>query len=133
MLSYHMENDEEGGVPKMKKMALLLCAVLFICTCAACSMEKKTISVAYDLSASPKNIDPQNASTQDAAILLRHIMQGLYHIDSDGNVQKALAEDTSVSEDGKTYTVTIREDAQWFYLDEEKNEQSAPELTISSS
>lgn len=85
----------------MKKMALLLCAVLFICTCAACSMEKETISVAYDLSASPKNIDPQNASTQDAAILLRHIMQGLYHIDSDGNVQKALAEDTSVSEDGK--------------------------------
>lgn len=126
MLSYHMENDEEGGVPKMKKMALLLCAVLFICTCTACSMEKETISVAYDLSASPKNIDPQNASTQDAAILLRHIMQGLYHIDSDGNVQKALAGDTSVSEDGKTYTVTIREDAQWFYLDEEKNEQYAP-------
>ena len=61
MLSYHMENDEEGGVPKMKKMALLLCAVLCICTCTACSMEKETISVAYDLSASPKNIDPQNA------------------------------------------------------------------------
>ena len=71
-----MENDEEGGVPKMKKMALLLCAVLFICPCTACSMETETISVAYDLSASPKNIDPQNASTQDAAILLRHIMQG---------------------------------------------------------
>ena len=115
-----MENDEEGGVPKMKKMALLLCAVLFICTCAACSMEKKTISVAYDLSASPKNIDPQNASTQDAAILLRHIMQGLYHIDSDGNVQKALAEDTSVSEDGKTYTVTIRKNIA----------QSIPRLTL---
>lgn len=110
----------------MKRLAALLCAVLFICTCTACSSEKKTISVAYDLSTSPKNIDPQNASTQDAAILLRHIMQGLYCIDADGNVQKALAEDTSVSEDGKNYTITIREDARWFYLDEEKNEQSMP-------
>lgn len=110
----------------MKRLAVLLCAALLTCICTACSSGKKTISVAYDLSTSPKNIDPQNASTQDAAILLRHIMQGLYCIDADGNVQKALAEDTNVSEDGKTYTITIRQDAQWFYLDEEKNEQSMP-------
>lgn len=110
----------------MKRLTVLLCAVLLACTCTACGSDKKDITVSYDLSASPQNIDPQNANTQDAAILLHHIMQGLYCIDTDGNVQKALAENTAVSADGKIYTITIREDAQWFYLDEEKNERTMP-------
>ena len=110
----------------MKRIALLLCAAIVFCTCTACGSNEKAVTVAYDLSASPANIDPQSAVTQDAIILLNHIMQGLYRIDEQGEAQKALAADTTVSQDGTTYTITIRDDAMWFYLDEDKNEQSMP-------
>ena len=41
------------------------------------------------------------------------VISGLYKLDKDDKPVPDLAEDTKVSEDGKTYTLKIRQDAKW--------------------
>ena len=54
----------------------------------------------------------QAVSTIDYSLTAGALYEGLYHVDSGGNVVAALAEDLPVvSKDGRTYTITIRPDA----------------------
>ena len=111
----------------MKRLlCLLLSLVLTLCCLTGCESEKTTVSVAYDLSASPSNIDPQNASSQGAMIILQHVMEGLYRLDENGLPTPALAAAMKIENGEKTYTFTLRSDAKWYYLDEQKNEQTKP-------
>nr|WP_289215647.1 peptide ABC transporter substrate-binding protein [Halobacillus campisalis] len=40
-------------------------------------------------------------------------LEGLYRLDEEGNLSPGIAEDSSVSEDGMTWTFNLREDAEW--------------------
>lgn len=64
----------------------------------------------FQIETAVDSMDPQFTS---AFSVLAQCMEGLLTKDADGNVIKALAEDEQVSEDGLTYTFTIREDAKW--------------------
>ena len=111
----------------MKRLlCLILSIALALCCLTGCESEKPTVSVAYDLSASPSNIDPQNASSQGAMIVLQHAMEGLYRLDENGAAVPALAAETKIENDGRIYTFTLSDDASWYYLDEQKNEQTKP-------
>ena len=45
--------------------------------------------------------------------ILREVMVGLYKLDENDTPQPDLAETTEVSDDGRTYTMTLRQDATW--------------------
>jgi len=62
----------------------------------------------------PRYINPILSQTSDAdADLTELIYDGLFSYDNDGNIVKRLAEDYSVSPDGKVYTMQLRRDVKW--------------------
>ena len=114
-------------MPKLVKRALLLLAVivmlpasLYGCTggtghsgndpASAQSGElpngnSVTVGIAQDLS----NLDPQLAATAGIREVLFNIFEGLVKAGPDGSVIPAVASDYERSEDGTTYTFTLRE------------------------
>ena len=66
-----------------------------------------------NLASEPAKVDPALNSSVDGACLAVNMFEGLYTYDKDGNLQPALAENTEVSEDGLTYTFTLRDGLNW--------------------
>ena len=66
------------------------------------------------LGADPGTIDPQVASGASQASIAKQIGAGLYTYDADLQVVPQLAKSQpAISQDGKTYTIEIAEDAKW--------------------
>src|SRR5581483_7879714 len=65
------------------------------------------------LGAEPDSLDPQKARADEAQRVLRDICEGLTTLDKSGGVAPGIAEKWQVSQDGKTYTFTLRPDARW--------------------
>jgi oligopeptide transport system substrate-binding protein len=65
------------------------------------------------LGAEPDSLDPQKARTDEAQRVLRDICEGLTTLDKSGGVAPGIAEKWQVSQDGKTYTFSLRPDARW--------------------
>lgn len=66
-----------------------------------------------NLATEPPTLDPAQATDQVSFTVINAIYEGLTIIDENGDVQPGVAEKWDVSEDGKTYTFTIRSDAKW--------------------
>ena len=64
-----------------------------------------TVGIAQDLS----NLDPQLARTAGIREVLFNIFEGLVKASPDGSLTPAVASDYEISEDGTTYTFTLRE------------------------
>lgn len=45
--------------------------------------------------------------------MLNNVMEGLYRLDEDQQPRPAMAKGVEVSEDGLTYTFTLRDDIRW--------------------
>lgn len=60
-----------------------------------------------------QSLDPQIATDGTSFEVIADFTDGLYQMAADGSAVPALAADTQVSEDGLTYTFTIRDDAFW--------------------
>ncbi len=65
-----------------------------------------TVGIPQDLDDS---LDPHKAVAAGTKEVLFNIFEGLYKPDSEGNLVPAVASDCKISEDGKTYTFTLRE------------------------
>ena len=63
-----------------------------------------TVGIAQDLN----NLDPQLAATAGIREVLFNIFEGLVKASPDGSVIPAVASDYEISEDGTTYTFTLR-------------------------
>lgn len=60
-----------------------------------------------------ESMDPINAEDGFSMELIGATMSGLYTLDAEDNLVQDLATGCTVSEDGLTYTFTLREDAKW--------------------
>ncbi|MEI8096891.1 MAG: ABC transporter substrate-binding protein, partial [Candidatus Moraniibacteriota bacterium] len=66
------------------------------------------------IASQPRYINPILSQTSEAdADLVELIYSGLFGYDATGNLVKRLAEDYSISSDGKIYTITLRSGAKW--------------------
>ena len=61
----------------------------------------------------PPSMDPALATDTTSGWVMDHVFEGLYTRDKDGKTVPGLAEEAEISEDGKTHTFKIREDAKW--------------------
>ncbi|GGJ53424.1 peptide ABC transporter substrate-binding protein [Virgibacillus salexigens] len=61
----------------------------------------------------PPSLHPGTASDSTSGIVLDQIFEGLMRINQDGMPEEAMAESVEISDDKKTYTFKIREDANW--------------------
>ncbi|EMW5830133.1 peptide pheromone-binding protein TraC [Enterococcus faecalis] len=77
--------------------------------------EKKVEQVATLTASTPvQSLDPAIAVDQTSITLLANVMEGLYRLDEKNQPQPALAAgQPKVSNDGKTYTIVIRDGAKW--------------------
>ena len=77
--------------------------------------EKKVEQVATLTAGTPvQSLDPATAVDQTSITLLANVMEGLYRLDDKNQPQPALAAgQPKVSNDGKTYTIVIRDGAKW--------------------
>lgn len=66
-----------------------------------------------NLASEPAFLDPALNSSVDGACLAANSFSGLYTYDADGKTEPACAESYTVSEDGLTYTVTLKSDLKW--------------------
>ncbi len=100
----------------MKKIISLLIVFTLIVGMTGCGSEKtsakseKVLTVTKD--SDLNSMDTQLATDGFSFEAIAATIDGLYAMDKDGSAVPALAEKTEVSEDGLTYTFTIR-DAQW--------------------
>ena len=66
------------------------------------------------LASEPDHLDPALNSSVDGACLAANSFVGLYTFDKDGKITPALADgDPQVSDDGLTYTVTLKDGLKW--------------------
>lgn len=66
-----------------------------------------------DLRTEPAEMNSVLTTDVPSSDLLRMTMSGLYYLDENDQPVADLAENTQVSEDGRTYTMTLRQDAKW--------------------
>lgn len=69
--------------------------------------------LSFQIGVAIDSMDPQLANDGTSFSVLSQCMEGLLTKDADGNVIKAMAADEQVSEDGLTYTFTLRDDITW--------------------
>ena len=116
----------------MKKWLSLLLFSVLVLVLAACTANKDDDSTATDDAS-----DTEEANTSDEKVLylnneveptsfdpsigfdsyswdpLNNLMEGLVRLDENNEPKEAIAEKIDVSDDNKTYTFTLREDAKW--------------------
>jgi len=106
---------EKGKVDMKRKSKLLFLTAMFTALTVAlsgCSGDKGsedsriTIGIAQDIEDS---LDPHKVVAAGTKEVFFNIYEGLVKPDSDGNFIPAVASDVQVSEDGGTYTFTLRE------------------------
>ena len=68
-----------------------------------------TVGIAQDLD----SLDPHKAVNAGTSEVLFNLFEGLMKASPDGGVRPAVASDYVMSEDGKTYTFTLREGVQF--------------------
>jgi len=97
-------------------LSLVLVLALVTTGCASGSKGEsgaKNNEFRMNLASEPPSLDPAQATDQVSFTIINAIYEGLTIIDENGDVQPGIAEKWAVSEDGKTYTFTIRSDAKW--------------------
>lgn len=103
---------------KIKAIALSLLTAAAL-TLSACSKDDGTGYIfKYDISSNPRTLDPQTANDSSAYEIIANMFDGLLRVDDEGNVQTAVAESYTVSDDGLVYTFNLRDDVYWYDGDE---------------
>ena len=94
-------------------VTLLASGVLAACSGSGSSAKgEKTFSYVYETD--PDNLNYLTTNKAAVANITSNVVDGLLENDRYGNFVPSMAEDWSVSQDGLTYTYTIRKDAKWY-------------------
>ena len=92
-------------------VTLLASSVLAACSGSSAKGEK-TFSYTYETD--PDNLNYLTTGKAATSNITSNVIDGLMENDRYGNFVPSMAEDWSVSQDGLTYTYTIRKDAKWY-------------------
>ena len=113
---------------KKRTIALLLSSALMVMALSACGGQKPensgsddanssradsneiAVGIAQDLGDS---LDPYQMTAAGTREILFNVFEGLYKPNSDGDFVPAVAENYTVSDDGLTYTFTLRDGVQF--------------------
>ena len=95
-----------------KITALILCLTLVLTVGSFAVAEGENVLKVH-IETEVESLDPQVATDGTSFEVIANFTDGLYQIAADGSAIPALAAETVVSEDGLTYTFTIRDDANW--------------------
>jgi oligopeptide transport system substrate-binding protein len=97
------------------RILALLTAFLLLLSTAACRDSSSGGSSLFtlNLAQNPYNLDPQLSTDAASEEIIKNTFRMLMKIDKDGSVSPDACSDYTLSEDGLTYTFTIRENIFW--------------------
>lgn len=111
-------------------------ALMCLVSCGKDTGEGKNLI--FPIDNDPVYLDPQIAKDKGAKDIINNCFEGLVRLDGNGEIIPGVAEKWEISEDGKTYIFTLREDASWYFpkaaaqlVDEENKEGYEEPLTAS--
>jgi len=67
----------------------------------------------FTLASEPPSLDPAIMTDAQSHIVASGLYEGITRLDPSGEPQPAMAKDWKISDDGKTYTFNLRDDAKW--------------------
>lgn len=88
-------------------------ALFFIGILLGCSPARERADLVFVNGAEPETLDPAIITGQPEGRVVHALFEGLCAFNADGHAKPGVAEAWDVSEDGKTYTFHIRDDAKW--------------------
>lgn len=102
----------------MKKKMLLMVSLMLVLTgvlsaCGSKSGSGSDQTFRMNLTTEPPTLDVAQAQDQVSFTVLSGLFEGLTRMDDKGNIVPGVAEKWDISEDGKTYTFHLRDDAKW--------------------
>jgi oligopeptide transport system substrate-binding protein len=92
-------------------MVLMVAMIFTGCSTTTSKGEKKILR--SNNSSEPGSLDPALAQGTHESWVLENVFEGLMTFDEKGELVKGMAEDYKISDDGLTYTFTIRDGAKW--------------------
>ena len=95
-----------------KLIALVLCLTLVLSVGSIAAAEGEKVLKVH-IETEVQSLDPQVATDGTSFEVIADFTDGLYQMDATGLSVPALAAETTISEDGLTYTFKIRDDAFW--------------------
>jgi oligopeptide transport system substrate-binding protein len=103
-----------------RRCVIALLAAAGLLTLSACSGGGGPAGGASDANillrgngAEPDSLDPQRARSVESQRILRDLCEGLTTLAKDASTAPGVAKEWSVSQDGKTYTFSLRAEARW--------------------
>ena len=98
----------------MKKILALVLALSMLLSLALTASAEGEKVINTHIADNPEQMDPTRNSYARSSRVLQNLFKGLYKLDADGvSYVPAMAEGVEVSEDGMTYTFTLREGLKW--------------------
>ena len=98
---------------KIMALVLAFCLVLGLASLAGCGKKTADSAVTVQIGPNPETLDPALNSAVDGGNMLITLFETLLIIDQDNKVQPGQAEKYDVSEDGLTWTFTMRDGLKW--------------------
>ena len=95
----------------MKSFSRFLFCLIFLVPLASFAKSDELLRV--QISSDPYSLDPALTTELVSYNLLKNMMDGLYRLDREGNLQPALAEAHTVSKNGLIYKFSLRKSARW--------------------
>ncbi|MDY3766225.1 MAG: peptide ABC transporter substrate-binding protein [Lachnospiraceae bacterium] len=111
---------------KRRVMSLLLCAAMMASTLSVSAAESAKVQpndveetkegekvLKYAITAEPETLDPGLNNYMASSSVIQNLFMGLYQVGPDGSLINGCADSYTLSEDGLTYTFTLKEDLKW--------------------
>ena len=98
---------------KARRILALLLALCMVIAMVACGGTKNGKEITVQIGPNPETLDPALNSAVDGGNMLITLFETLLIIDEDGSVKPGQAESYTVSEDGLTWTFTMRDGLKW--------------------
>ena len=103
---------KKSKVLALAGVTLLAAGFLAACSSSSSSSTDKTLNYIYEVD--PENLNYLISGKASTTDLTANVIDGLLENDNYGNLVPSMAEDWTVSQDGLTYTYTLRKDAKWY-------------------
>ena len=94
-------------------LSLVLVGAIFFTGCSATTGKTGEKILRSNNSSEPGSLDPALATGTHESWVLENVFEGLMTFDEKGELVNGMAKDYKISDDGLTYTFTIRDDAKW--------------------
>lgn len=87
----------------------ILCLSLLFVSCSKKDLPVSKQIVRLSLPSDPSSLDPRKARDLCSGVVLRMLFEGLMRTANDGSLEKGVAKDIQVSDDGLKYTFSLKE------------------------